>query len=58
MIKKGTIEIVPLEPQPVDTKELTRSMAQVFLKGKERTNLKEEKKDLELDNKEYQEKNA
>ena len=57
MIKKGIVEIVPLEPQPIDTKELTRSLAQVSLKDKEITNLKEENKYLERDNKEYQEKN-
>ena len=58
MIKKGAVEIVPLAPQPVDTEELTRSLAQVSLKDKEITNLKEEKKALEKDNKEYQENNA
>ena len=58
MIKKGTVEIVPLEPQPVDIVELTRSLAKVSLKDKEITNLKEEKKALEKANKEYQEKNT
>ena len=47
MIKKGTFQIVPLEPQLVDTEELTRSLAQVSLKDKDITNLKEEKKALE-----------
>ena len=51
---KGTTEIVPLEPQPMDAKELTRSLAQVSLKDKEITNLKEEKKALERANKEYE----
>jgi hypothetical protein len=57
IIKKGLVEIVALNPQPVDTEELIRTLAEVPLKDQEITNLKEEKKALERDNKEYQEKN-
>ena len=43
-MNKETIEIVPVTSQPVDTKELTRSLSQVSLNEKEITTLKEEKK--------------
>ena len=58
MVKKGAVEIVPIASQPVDMEELKRSLSQVSLKEKEITTLKEEKKDLEKANKEYQDKNA
>ena len=58
MVKKGAVEIVLVASQPVDIKELTRSLSQVSLKVKEITTLKEEKKALENTNKEYHDKNA
>ena len=51
-------EIVPIASQPVDTEDLTRSLSQVSLKEKEISTLKEEKKALEKDNKENQERNT
>lgn len=47
--------IVPIASQEVDREELTISLSQVSLKDKEISTLKEEKKDLEKTNKEYQE---
>ena len=58
MLKKGAVEIVPVASQLVDTEELTRHLSQVSLKDKEITTLKEEKKAMEKENKEYQDKNA
>ena len=46
MVKKGVVEIVRLTSQPIDIKELTRSLSQVSLKDKQITTLKEENKDL------------
>ena len=51
MVKKGAVEIVLVASQPVDTKELTRSLSQVSLKDAEITTLKEEKKAMEKSNK-------
>ena len=58
MLNKVAVEIVHVTSQPIDTKELTRSLSQVSLKDQEITTLKEEKKDLEKANKEYQDRNA
>lgn len=46
MVNKGAVDIVPVASQPVDTEELIRYMSQVYLKEKEITTLKEEKKAL------------
>lgn len=58
LMNKVVVEIVPVISQLVYTKELTRSLSQVSLKEKEITTLKEEKKALEKESKEYQDKNT
>ena len=57
-MNKVANHIVHIASQAVDTEELTISLSQVSLKEKEIYTLKEEKKALEKDNKEYQEKNT
>ena len=50
LMNKEVVEIVLIISQPVDTKELTRSLSQVFLKEQHIKTLKEEKKALEKAN--------
>ena len=57
-MNKAVVEIVPFTSQPIDTEELTRSLSQVSVKEKEITTLKEEKRDMDIANKEYQAKNT
>ena len=58
MGNKVAKHIVPIVSQALVIKELTISLSQLFLKEKEISTLKEEKKALEKANKEYQEKNT
>ena len=57
-MKKTTVEVAFINPQPINIEELTRSLAQVSLKDQQITKLQKENKSLEKENKEYQEKNA
>ena len=58
LASKVASHIVPIATQEIDIDELTISLSQIYLKEKEISTLKEEKKDLEKANREYQDKNA
>ena len=55
---KVAAHIVPIATQAMDTEELIVSLSHVSLKEQDISTLKEEKKALEKDNKEYQENNT
>ena len=55
---KKRIEIASINHQPINTKEITRSLEDVSLKDEEITKLQKQKRSLGKENKEYEEKNA
>ena len=54
LVNKSVVEVPPSTSQPVDTTELTRSLAQVSLKEKEISQLLQEKNQLQKSNQEKQ----
>ena len=56
LVSKRVVEEPPSTSQPIDTTELTESLAQVSLKEKEISQLVQEKNQLEKSNKEKQDK--
>ena len=57
-LMKKRIEIASINHQPINTKEITRSLEDVSLKDEEITKLQKQKRSLGKENKEYEEKNA
>ena len=57
-MKKRKVEVASINPQPINTEEIIRSLEKVSLKDEDITKLQKEKRSLEKENKEYQEKNA
>ena len=58
LMKKSIVEVAPINPQPINTEEIKRSMEQLSLKDGEITKLQKEKRYLKKENKEYHENNA
>ena len=55
-MRKSIVEVSTNNPQLINTKELTRSLAQVSMKDQKISKLQEEKKSLEKANKKSQDK--
>ena len=53
LIKKSIVEVASINPQPINTEEITKYLEHVSLKDEEITKQQKEKRSLENKNKEY-----